>query len=327
MMGAAAATLIKNGLISGSADEDPKIRGLQYNQFPPNSVNISGLNRYMNGKDPAVQDGDHFVNLTKMGIIGAVLGVRTNVREKSEEISKENTKSKQMAADLWASLIEIPAYSLEQSFLRGTSSLLQAINDGQWDYWLTNTFQAVSSVPLPNTLASINRATRQYVPDLRGNNLEERLSNVIKNKTFETEDLPVKIDLWGKPILQNPEGTNGWIYQLFDITKSQNITTNPASHLIYNVYKKTQNADVVPSVPSRKLTVGGTKVELDDKQYEVFLRNVGAARYSLVQDYINKGEFKGRNYEEIIKILDKLYSSGYDLGRAQTLKNQTAPND
>lgn len=324
MMGMAARYLLQHGLMSGSADDEKKIRNLQYDAFPPNSVNLSGLKRLIVGGDPSLQEGDEIINYTKMGLLGMALGVQANIYETGKELKASDTESKFDDATLrtLSALIEIPSYALEQSFLQGTSTLITAISDKQWDYWLNNTFKAVSSIPLPNTLDVANRASREYVPDMKGDNIQQRLSNVIRNKLWMTDGLPITRNLWGEKILQTPKGSEGWLYQMFNVVKLQELQDKPESKLIYDLYTRTENPDVVPSVPMRKLTVKGEKMELTAKQYERYAELVGKERKRLLQQRMKEKGFAKLNDEQKIKTLKRTWDKGQEEGRSMFLQEQ-----
>lgn len=314
MMGMAAKVLLDNGLMTGSGD-DEKERNLQYDVIPPNSVNLSGIQRMVQGGNPEPQNGDRVINLNKMGITGMVMGIHANVYSARKEMSGKDKELTDNAIKTISTLIEVPAYVLEQSFMRGTSTLISAISDRQWNYWLTNTFNAVSSIPIPNTLSALNRASWEYIPELKGNDLGERLSNVIKAKTFRTEDLPLKINLWGEPIKQTPVGRNAWMYQLLDVTKSQDIQLKPESKFIYDLYNKTQDSRVIPSMPKRKLTINSKQVELDSKDYERFLILVGQARYNQLRNFVGSKAASSMTDEQAVDYIDRLYGIGRDYGK------------
>lgn len=309
MMIQAADVLYNNNIISPSPDKEEKKKGLSYDVFPPNSINISALERMMNGEDTTPREGDEFISYAKMGILGAILNIRANQGEKAKQ--EGDDKRDKTAGDYAYSMIsafpDIAAYSLEQSFLQGTNNLMNAIKEKDWDNWISSTFNAVTSVVLPNNLTAANRASREYLPNLTGDNLEERLSNVVKNKLWQTEELPIKINLWGEKIKQTPEGSNAWLYQLFDVTKHQELNDNKLSKTIYDLWQKTQDADVIPSVPSRNVTINKKSIRLNNEQYQNLLEQVGQQRKKDAEKEINTSYFSHKEEEQKIKRLKRVY--------------------
>jgi hypothetical protein len=149
----------------------------------------------------------------KLGIPGFVMGVyamedKDTAKEKAVNPAKENFIESMIGGTL--KLPQSIKFISQQSFLQGTSALLNALTGSEYetDRWLTNTFRAVSSIPLPNQLASIARAQRDYLPDYRDEDLSVQFKNVMDDKIFflrkETPSDQIRVDLWGRKIAQTP---------------------------------------------------------------------------------------------------------------------------
>jgi hypothetical protein len=318
MIQVAADLLMDNDLLSGDSEDDKKERALQFQAFPPKGVNISGLQRLLAGEDPAQKKDDTFITYEKMGAIGVILNMRANLgNKKKAEGSKFSNLFEELTYDTFSSIPNSASTALEMSFLHGANTFLEAVNKGEWDDWLANTFNAVSSIPLPNTLSTMSRAYREEIPELRDDNLMTRLNNVIKAKTFQEGDLPVKIDLWGNKVEQTPEGRNPFLYHLFDVSKARNISADPLSFGVYNLWKETGDNDVIPSIPSRNFNYDGKQVKLNYKQYENLLQLIGKSRKVLVEQYINTEEFKNAPNDEKIQILKHVYEEGLANAKSQ----------
>lgn len=314
MIASVAYMLVKEGIVSGTgAGEEKKERELKNGLMPNNSINVSALNRFINGESTELRADDDIISLDKMGIIGSVFGVYANT-------VKTLTKTEDASQAFYQTLLyAIPASAsvmLEQSFLKGTSTLIDAIGTGNYDRWLESTFNAITSIPLPNTLSAINRAKREYMPSLTGDSIGERLSNVIKNKMFMTDDLPVKYNLWGEPITQTPTGSNPWLYNLLDVTKSKTITGNKESIYIYNLYKETEDASVIPDIPKRKFSYNGVTIDkLTDKQYQELIKMTGKQRLIELRDVISASDFDSQTTEDKIALIEGAYSLGATIAK------------
>ena len=126
-------------------------------------------------------------------------------------------------------------YMMDQSFMQGMSTLIDVISASDaedlgagFEKWTKTTFQAISATVLPNTLSALYRGNREYLPDTRvtkdmsrGERILTQMAYTIKDRTFGLSDLPVRVNWKGNPIKQNPRGTTGIAYQIFDITKSR----------------------------------------------------------------------------------------------------------
>ncbi|NBW41795.1 hypothetical protein EBR25_12450 [bacterium] len=64
--------LIQEGLVSGALgfDDEDEERNLAYDKFPPSSINVSGLQRYLAGEDSSLREDDRFIQYNKLGVIG-----------------------------------------------------------------------------------------------------------------------------------------------------------------------------------------------------------------------------------------------------------------
>ena len=240
MVSQTAVMLLKEGLISGAIewDEDEE-KNLAYDQFPPNSINVTGLKRFMSGGDAAKQPDDRFISYTKLGVMGAIMGAIVKGADK-EELKKRDYSGLDFPIHALQDSFGVGAFSsiaymMDQSFMQGMNTLVDVISSADatdfeknFENWFRTTFQAVSATALPNTLSAIYRGTREYLPDTRitkdmslGERLIQRMVYTIKDRTFGLGDVPVRVNWKGEPIKQTPRGNNGIAYQLFDITKSR----------------------------------------------------------------------------------------------------------
>ena len=196
-------------MISGAIewDEDEE-KNLAYDQFPPNSINITGLQRFMSGGDPAKQADDRFVSYTKLGVMGAIIGAIVKGADKEElkgrDYNAMNFPIHALQDSFGVGAFSSIAYMMDQSFLQGMNTLVDVISSADatdfeknFENWFRTTFQAVSATVFPNTLSAIYRGTREYLPDTRvtkdmplSERLAVRMAYTIKDRTFGLGDVP-----------------------------------------------------------------------------------------------------------------------------------------
>ncbi|NBX81509.1 hypothetical protein EBQ90_00240, partial [bacterium] len=154
VMGMAASALYRAGLITGSAGKSEKQRGIQYEVQPPNTLNKSGLERLLKGEDPSIRPGDEIKSFENFGYLGTVFNVYANV------LSKEGSSGiiEDAANVAFLGIPNVASYTLNQTFLKSTNTLLNAINREQYDGYLQALYGSISSIALPGTLQAINRA-------------------------------------------------------------------------------------------------------------------------------------------------------------------------
>ena len=349
MVATAAREMIAQGLMSGEPEwgGDEAEKNLAYDQFPPSSINVTGLNRYLKGGDPSVQPGDVFYSYKKFGLIGVMMGAQTKIPQDADQGSAfKQTLGNVFGIQAFANV----NYLMDQSFLQGANNLINLfsateLNDIERaaEKWLTSTMQAVSAVPLPNTLSAIHRAEREYLPDVRvskgqtlGDRLYDRLRYTILDRTFNMSDVPVRINWKGLPIQQTPPGASAWQYNLFDVTKARQGEADPVSNEVYRLYEVTDEVSNVVSTPSfarnRTMTVpkldrkvrnqlrreGVNITFADDKefykdrialstaQHNQRMEMAGQQHYAGVQETVRSSKYARMSDEERLSALDKV---------------------
>ena len=337
--------LIKNGLVTGDApkeEDESKERGLMYATFVPNGINISGLKRLLAGESPKTQQGDKVISYLPMGILGAQLGIKANTLYKTE---KEKAKQRKYITtegesyynqdEGWASSMisnitgNLPAslnFTLNQGFAQGAGTLLSAIQDNSYDDWSSQVVKTVvTGLAVPNTVSMSLKAANEYTRNIRSEDTVERWGNVVKEIYGNVEDLPVKYDMWGKPIKQTPEGANPYVYNVIDIFRTRDILTDKIMYSVFDLYSKTGDKSLIPSSVSDIIDEEqGLYKKLDPKQKSELQRMVGEERYKIVSGAISSGmslkSYNPNNNDEtyIKQQSDKLkdaYSSGLKQGK------------
>lgn len=320
MLVAAGSWLYSKGLLApsmDSRDEQQKARILAGEVLPPNHINISGLKRAMEGKDPSFKPGDKTIDIFRAGgLAGSMFYMMANIGRDME--TKPETKS-QLLSVLKNSTLEQARFGLNQSFLKGVTGLLDAVQNGETDGYLQQYANTVMSMALPNTLSALSRADREYKVDLKDDNVFKELGNAVKNRlgVFGLDDyLPLKRDLWGKPMRERPEGANALAYELFDITKGKQVTDDPVPLELYRLWRKTANTSVIPSIPEKVFTFQKSDYVLNPEQRSRLSELVGQKRRDIIDKIVINPKYHELNDEEKIKILDSVYRKGSELGKS-----------
>ena len=323
VIGGAAAALYRAGVITGSALKSAKERGIQYETQPPNTINMSGLNRLLNGEDPAIQAGDEIKSYENFGYLGTIFNVYANVLSKNEG----SGLLEDVLDVTLKGLPSVASYTLNQTFLKSTNTLLNAISKEDYDSYLESLYGTISSIPFPNTLQAFNKASRENMVDPKTDDSLQLFANVLKSKMPEfareaigAEELPLKRDMWGNPVKQTPEGANPFLYNFLDFTRSRIVPSDESNLALYRLWKETGNADALPSVPSRNVMDKKITYQLDESQYAIYQEYVGQRRKALVDNLFQSATFDGMDADFKIKALGKAYERGAEDGKRQFLK-------
>jgi hypothetical protein len=309
-----AKTLSDAGIIGGKPSVSEKIRDVQYQTLTPRSINLSALNRFANGESTAIEPGDKVISLDKMGITGAILSIINS--------SMDATKQGKEGSFEFSSLLpETLSFAFNQSFLKGTNSLLSAMMDGSGatlDKWISDYYGVVASIPFPNTLTAVSRSMRETMPekfqikDVPGDGVE-RMINVFgevlsRRLPSMDEDMPRRIDIWGREVPQTPEGADPIAYNFFDVTKGREVSYDPITLGIYKIFKATDDGDVAPPKPLRNFTLRNVQYRLDPELYEKYARMRGTASRKAAEAMFADKTFKRMKDEDKVIVLRSAYA-------------------
>ena len=318
-----AKTLSDQGIIGGKPSTSEKIRDVQYQTLTPRSINISALNRFANGESTAIEPGDKVISLDKMGITGAILSIMNSAMDATKQ-------GKDGSFEFSSLFPETLSFAFNQSFLKGTNSLLSAMLDGSGatlDKWISDYYGVVASIPFPNTLTAVSRSMRETMPekfqikDVPGDGVE-RMINVFgevlsRRLPSMDEDMPRRIDIWGREVPQTPEGADPIAYNFFDVTKGREVSYDPITLGIYKIFKATDDGDVVPPKPLRNFTLDNVKYRLDPELYEDYARMRGRANRRAAEAMFDDKTFKRMKDEDKVVVLRSAYAQVGDDVRKQ----------
>jgi len=320
---AVAKKLSDEGIIGGKPSVSEKIRDVQYQALAPRTINISALNRFANSESTEIEPGDKIISLDKMGITGAILSIMNSAMDATKQ-------GKEGSFELSSLLPETLSFAFNQSFLKGTNSLLSAMLDGSGatlDKWISDYYGVVASIPFPNTLTAVSRSMRETMPekfqikDVPGDDVERMINvfgEVLKRRLPSMdEDMPRRIDIWGREVPQTPEGADPIAYNFFDVTKGREVSYDPITLGIYKIFKATDDGDVVPPKPLRNFTLDNVKYRLDPELYEDYSKMRGRANRRAAEAMFADKDFKRMKNEEKVIVLRSAYAQVGDDVRRQ----------
>jgi len=323
MIQAVAYQLFINGLLTGDDDKEEKKRNFQLQGTPPpNSINTSAVSRGLAGKPWEIKDGDTWVSYQKMGVAGILFDSYANTYKERQANGEPMLEVDTYFQDMITSGPKVASSSLDQTFLQGTSTLLEAIKDGgnkKTDTWFIKTSEGLAAILYPNTVATASKANDEFLRDTKNDDFWTQMGNVYKAKLFMGSDLPAKVSVWGDRVTGAPEGRSKAMYYLFDPSKFKNISTEDFRYKLYQEFKKDYDADWLPGSPSREFTVDKEKMKFTPKQYELLSMYVGQERADETQAYINSRDWKKDTTEEKKETLKTIYREAGTMGREKMM--------
>jgi len=326
MVNAVSAMLVKQGLVNGDLYEGKKQEALEYEAIPPRTINLTGIKRMVSGGNPKYKAGDTTIRYDILGILGASLEMQFAASKDEETPDSEGVfdTSMNLLSDGIKDVFRIGNFAMQQSFLQGTNTLLETIanvdsaqGESQLNNWFKNTFNLITAIPLPNTLGAMTRTSDVYTRETKGKTVSETFDNVIKERLFGTYDLPAKLGLFGEKILRTPEGRNAFVFNMIDPFKFQKIKNDRTYLELNNLYSKTKDVSVIPSIPAKSYTKNNENIELNGKQYEFYASLIGRQRKELVDEAVQSDFWTKLDNETKIDLLSDLYKKGMDAGKAK----------
>jgi hypothetical protein len=321
MVMAAVYQLFIKGLITGDDDKDKndkKKRDFQKNNTPPtNSINTSAISRGIITGKWDIMPHDTWVSYTKMGPVGILMDAHANTFKDRVSEGLPILNSDLLIKDVFTSAPKIGSSSLDQTFLQGTSTFLNAIRgggNGETDRWLIKTTETLTSVLYPNTIANISKAFDEYSRDVKDEKFFTELKNTFKNKMFMGDELPPRVSIWGDKIKGQPDGRDKAVYYLFDPFKFRSVDTEDFRYKLYKKYIERYDGDWLPSAPDRKMTYKKKEVVLSPFEYEALSLYVGKERRKYTQAFINSDQFANNNDDVNKKLLKSFYEDGKKMG-------------
>lgn len=235
-LGILGGTLYHEGYVSDSGPTDPRKAGVyaQLSGVMPHSVRI----------------GDTWYDIHRLGPLGMVLSVGADLAHVSSAISDEDsTKAASMLVHAVSQNI------LDESFMRGPSELIKALDDHDryGDAYVRN--MAASFVPFSVGMSQAARAIDPYSRQARS------VMDAIKAKIpWESQTLLPRRDIWGQPIPNKDVlGIPG-----FSAIYESHVNNDPVNQRLLNI-------GMYPASPRRQIL----GVHLSDKQYDEYSAMAG----------------------------------------------------
>lgn len=289
--------------------------------MPPGTLNTSGLARYLKGQDSRFQAGDDVKDLAKFGTAGA-LGMMVGTARRLQERSRTNEIDWLVTGGAIA--FSAANFVVKQGFLDGISGFIKALSNesGSALESITKKFLSTATSPLqPGILGSLMRVQREFVPVTTGDTVIKSFANELNEKYaalpfVDGKQLPLKRDLWGEAVLQTPKGSNPWLFNFLNSWKSREIEADPLNASIYQVWRKTADNRVIPSIPNPQITYGKTTFEkLNPEQFDRYAQLVGFWRRKNAEVVFGSKSYIQGSDDLRVQLLNKAYDRGIAIGK------------
>lgn len=240
--------LAMEGLITPSEPSDPR---------------EAAMWRRVNGMPHSARFGDVSMDLSRLGVLGFLLGIAADLYHAGAMMGKEDKYK--IASLLVHSFTQ---NFLDEGFMRGPSDLIKALDDNErYGASYFRNFVSTIAVPFSVGMSQIARQVDPYAREAR------TTMDAIKAKVpWWSETLMPRRDIWGEPMPNRDASLLGGY--------TQAISNDP-------VDKELMDVGVYPSKPLRKIR----GVDLTDQQYDDYCRQAGRMAKMQLTDMVNMAGF------------------------------------
>lgn len=270
--------LAQNGLVTGEyPSSDPKeAKYWEANQIQPNSVKINGT----------------WVSMNYLGPFGSLL-------QQGRRFQESQAEGNSFAQSAATSQVGVARDALNQSYLQGINSSLEAARDPQRALASKVNGTAGTLIPATSNDIAVAFDSKQRQVKSPKDAIQARIPGA---RNF----LPVKQDVYGNELDRKTGAIGSAINPLrpSDDKSQKNPVVSEVSRL-RNADRQNKDLQVTPTAVGKTLSIEGQKVKLNDKQRYDLQKQVGQATQKAWGKLITTSEYKA---------LD-------DTGKAETLKD------
>jgi hypothetical protein len=309
MIWSAVGAMVQAGLVAGAGGDSDKERALARLTLKPFHYNHSGLERLLRGEDPSLRAGDVQVDYRGLGVMGLAMNIASTGDEDERAIAQASRAPfVRGGVALWERALEVtralPGAMLDTTMMKGAYSFLTAIKERRYEGIFQQWVETVSGVAMPNTMRAASRVTLDWLPETRAeaedatrkaearafarevvNRLEMKVhvwreaGRVLRGEApaRRIDDLPLRLDLFGRAVPMTPEGRSAVAYHMIDTLKAERIPMDRYALELRNVYEGSNDPRVIPAEPGRVLTNPVTRrpLRLTDAQHQRYKEIAG----------------------------------------------------
>jgi hypothetical protein len=226
-----AADMAMSGIVSGSGPKDTRERqALERTGWQRNSIKI----------------GDRWYAYNRLDPAGSLLGLAAEMVEILNNSEDEDTEESVGEAAV-AAVASISATVMSKTYLSGLADLFEAISDPK--RYTESFVQRLVGSTVPAIVGEAARAADPY-----GREVFNMLDAIKRRVPGLSDDLPLRRDLWGRPV--SHQSGLGWAYDVFSPIYTKPARNEPIDEEMLRLGKAV-------SMPSKKATFQGVNIDLN----------------------------------------------------------------
>lgn len=334
--------MLSAGLISaGYSDEDEKTKDIIEQQAGgPNRINVNALMRGLTFQDVEMKEGDRFVDLSSLGVLGIVFGAYAHAYAKfsKDDIEKERDIIKNEFSILPRVAGGILGSAMDQTFFTGINELQRAIKEfdggGMSKYVINNMMTVIGSL-IPSTMQKFSTSADPFVYKQfdKTKDFGENLSNALgyrfagstgtMDKKYFSLAENTESSLKKKDYLLLDNYLGRLLQQEIDVFKAAKVGADNPIERLYAATREVSNEErskLLPSSIGKKQSFNGVKLSMSGDQYNYLADRAAIHRTLRATPYIMSEDFKKSNYEERVDVLKSFYDDGLDAAKEDLIE-------
>lgn len=322
IIGTVASSLVGEDLISGGPDDDRgknlvrSESGMGYFR-----INLSGFHRWLDGADASYRPGDRTVRLDSLGVVGYVFAAKAEAARIQEKdptrVPPEWVNS--VGLDQLSNTMAMGRFAVNQTMLQGVDSFLKAMERGTYERWVADKVNLLTSVGMPNTIMSWRQTQEDAAkPNLLvpGDSLATA-ANVIEYKFGDRGPLLQKRGIFGEVLKATPDGAHPEVFHMLDFLKVEKVGDD-AINAVYDLYRKTGDDGVIPSVVSDAVNYKGQRVRLTPELYDSLYADAQKAKGEAFVRFFKSPQWQGALRQAPAVAVERLKKSYSQAGTLAT---------
>lgn len=289
--------LAADGLITAKApDSETERKQWELEGKQANSISFDG--------------GNTWKSLSALGPIGTVMIIGAYYQNALKETGSRTEALK-------AAIAGAGRATVDQTFLKGVSGVLNALNDPTrgLSMFVENTVGST----IPTIIADIARAKDTTKREVNG-----AAESIINRIPGWRETLPEKLDVFGKPIAE----ANGLAVMVDIFRTSKRELTSPEKETVSELSRLAKAGyTATPANIKKNQTINGIETIIDQKQINDFKKQFGEESLGKLKTLIESKDYKNSSDEDKANMIDSVVSEAKRIAKIKVLGETGSKKD
>ena len=208
----------------------------------------------------------------------------------------------------------------EMSFVSGLMNVLSSYEDGNMALWgmaeamaqnYVTQFIPTLSSQLAGTMDDTKRSTTVSA-DSEFKFAEGMANKIMYKIPIARKLLEPTIDIWGNEVKQSENLLERAYDNFISPYTRKESTATEIDNEIKEIFAETGKTDVIPSIPTSRVTFDNETYKMSDKEYTAYKKQYGQTANDLLEDLFRTSSYKKADANEQARMIDNVYTYASD---------------